>query len=656
MIASNDRPKLGCISRYSMWLTLQKEVESEPEDFSKWTKLIDEIEQQVAQNTNEISSSHDVKKVIHYDFDRLLGRYPFLSQVWKQYVTIEYTLSGLESSAKVLERAVKAFPQSLDLWLDYININITNKLLPADGIRSLFQKALKLVGRQFMAHPIWDLYIEWEEQNSGHNSNEYLNIYLQIIWIPLYEYARYFEAFTDLRSHFTIRDLIPENTSNTVLSNVLDQLKINGTNWDELDDEKLQTLIDTYFKAIFARTQKGTNERWKYESAITRLQFEPKPVSDEDFKCWADYLDFEEKNGDIEQIICLYERCLITECQYQSVWMRYIRFLIQNTTNEDKVLQCFNNAINRFLLKTDLKIRYMFSKYYELKLHDTEKAENILLEVVKQNPAEYEPVGRIFRLIYRHAKDKDIIIKDALACVMNIHLDMTKKDNISNPRKKRRVDASVTEIKSAKLANLTHILNFKNCSQLVVEVGKIYWLDRHSIKETREVLIKFFNFRIMRSSEPYWLFFVKFEMCEGNTHNLTNIVNYIKFYSEMSITVTNTILSEYNSYMLKNGTTEQISNISRELIRNTLECDMESSTAMKHFLKARLDRDLNEKAVNKRLISENGHPSGVAEARPLISNQIDYELGISELGTAPIPRFSQVERANATVRFAHQDE
>lgn len=652
----NGRPSLDCISRYSSWISLQKEVESEPDDYSKWMKLIDEIEENVAQKTAEISSNTDAKKIMRSDFDKILNTYPYLTQIWKRYVTIEYTLNGLETSAKILDKAVKAFPQSLDLWLDFININITNKLRSDDEIRSLFRKASKLVGRQFMAHPFWDLYLDWEEKASGHNSNQYLNIYLHVIWIPLYEYARYFEAFSDLRTSFTIKDLIPENTSNAVLSDAMDKLNIVSTKWDCLDDERSQALVDTYFENIFLRTQKGTNERWKYESAITRISFEPKAVSNEDFKVWTEYLDFEEADGDIDQTISLYERCLITECQYESVWMRYIRFLIQKTTDKEMILGCFLNAVDRFLPKSALNIRYMFSKYHELKLNDPKKAESILLSVVKQNPAEYEPVGRIFRLIYRKSTEKDMIINDALSCVLNSHLEFTKKESIPNQRKRRRMDATVMKLKSSEMEQLSHAISLKNCTQLVVEVGKIYWINRHLIKETRETMIKFFNLHIMRSSEPYWLFFLKFEMCEGNVHNLTNIVNYIKFYSEMPITITNTILSEYTSYMLKNSSTEKLSNISRELIRNTLECDRESSTAMKHFLKARLDRDLNEKAINKRLIAENGHASGVSEARPLISNQIDYELGISELGTAPIPRFSQVERANTSVRFAHQDE
>ncbi|VEU24388.1 DEKNAAC105577 [Brettanomyces naardenensis] len=652
----SHRSSDSIISKYPEWWRLREEAAEDPDNIVLWGQLVDSIEGIVASNTEDTKKSESLQRYIHSDFDNLLTRFPYLTQYWKRYVTLEYTLNGLEKSALLLKSAVESFPQCLELWVDYINITVSNKLKDSVAIKLLFEEAADKVGMQFLAHPFWDLYLGWEGKNSGIHSNNYLNIYLRVIRIPLHQYARYFEAFNEIRTGFTIKDLIPETSSDKLLTNAMEELHVGTTNWDEVDDDVATSLIPNYFEKVFIETQKGTNSHWEFESQVERVDFEPKPVSTQDLEVWSKYLTFEEAQGSIEQIISLYERCLIPACSYESIWIRYLRFLILKTDDKDKIIHLFNRACDTFVPKCFRDIRYMFARYYEVQLSDSESAMEAYYTIVIDNPAEYDPVGRAFRFLYRDSEDKQAAIKDGLSCVrLYIREHYGTNEGGTNRKRRKPADTSEPIIKSDHFKSLYKLLNFKTASQLIVEVAKIYWLDRHEVKLTRELLISFFKEELVRSSFPYWSFFFKFELCQRNKKNLSNIVNYVKYYGQLSTHDTNGLLASYTNFCLKNSTSKELVNNSREMIRNYLEIDPESSTPMKHFLKSRLDPDHNEDSVNKRLYRESGHPSGRTEGRPRIINPVDYTVKLNEMGPPPLPQFSSVEKANIAVDFIKED-
>ncbi|QPG76105.1 hypothetical protein FOA43_003491 [Brettanomyces nanus] len=643
--------------KYPEWLQIRSESLADPDNLVISSRLLDYIEDIVDINTDEIKQSEPLQQRAHFDFDRILNKFPYLTSYWKRYVTVEYALNGLESSALILERAVLSFPQCIDLWIDYINIVVANKLKIDSEVKKLFEEASHHVGRQYMSDPFWDLYLEWEEKHSGKNSNAYIDLYLTIIRIPLHQYARYFEAFSSLRDSFTIKDLIPEqhliSHEDTTLISSMQSLKLKSIeNWDQLNDKSASLLLQDYFYRVFVETEKGTNSRWEYESKIDRIEFDATPVTDEDLDAWNTYLDYEETQGDVAQIISLYERCLIPTCSYQSIWIRYLKFLIAETHDNDRIVYLFNRACDTFVPKEFTNIRYMFAKFYEETLHDFDGAKEVYFSLVSEYPYECRPVTETFQFLYRQNKDKDSVVKDALTTVKIYIQD--HYDIVRNPRKITSLGGSI--IKSTHFQALYRLLNFKNVSQLIVEAGKVFWLERHLIKKTRQLLISLFKEDLVKSSIPYWYFFFKFELCQRNKKNLSNIVNYIKYFAQMPIAEVNYLISAYNDFAFKNSSKAELIGTSREIVRHYLETDVESSTAMKHFLKSRLSTDRNEELTNKRLQVENGHPSGKRDGRPRINNTIDYTLRLSEIGVPALPEFSNVERANTPVEYIHPVE
>lgn len=619
-------------NKYPDWQQARLDVEEDPSNIPLWAKLADTIEVEISKNPDQMKKDPILGRCIHSDYDAMLSKYPYFVKYWKKYITIEYTLNGLEKSTSVLRRSLTAFPQSLDLWVDYLNVIISNKLEEDKELGNLFKQAADHIGRQFMSHPFWDIYLNWAAKVYGPNSNNYLQIYLQIIDIPLYQYAHYYEDFTEVRTKFLIKDLIPETTDSKILNDAMNKLNVKTRNWDQLDDDKASKLIETYFNSVFIHTRQGVTERWKYEGTIKQFAFNPEEATSDE-ETWSNYLEYEKSQGNKQQIKSLYERYLIPNCLSYKSWIKYLKYLIsQEDSNTTKV---FNSAIK--IASSDIVLQYMLSKYYEYKLRNIEKAEEVLINLIERYPTATQPISRYFRLLDRHSKDTS---KDALHCV-DKYID-------SHNKKRRKINPI---IKAEPFKKLYNLLTYKNASQLIVEVVKLYWLKKHNVKEARRILLSYMSSDLVQCNEGYWATFFKFEMCQRNKTNLTNIINHVKFHGQMSITFINSLLLDYNNFMMKNSTKEALHNTSRELIRNIVETDSESSTSMKHFLKARLDINHNEMVIDKRLFDENGHPSGKSDGRPLITNPIDYHKNFQEIGTPPLPQFSNAEKANITVKY-----
>ena len=57
----------------------------------------------------------------------------------------------------------------------------------------LFERGANFVGLDFLAHPFWDKYIEFEERLEAYD--KIFAILNCVVHIPIHHYARYFERF-----------------------------------------------------------------------------------------------------------------------------------------------------------------------------------------------------------------------------------------------------------------------------------------------------------------------------------------------------------------------------------------------------------------------------------------------------------------------------
>ncbi|MBE7180685.1 MAG: hypothetical protein INR71_05655, partial [Terriglobus roseus] len=186
----------------------------------------------------------------------------------------------------------------------------------------LFERGANCVGLDFLAHPFWDKYLEFEERLEA--QQQIFAILARIIHIPMHQYARYFERFRALAASRPLVELVP--------ANLLAQYRAewqasNPAGRSEAEMERdLRARIDGYYLEIFQKTQAETTKRWTYEQEIKRPYFHVTELDEPQLANWRKYLDFEEVEGDYQRIVFLYERCLVAAAYYDEFWLRYSRW------------------------------------------------------------------------------------------------------------------------------------------------------------------------------------------------------------------------------------------------------------------------------------------------------------------------------------------
>ena len=654
------------LHNFPQWEKMKKELEDDFFNDSLWNELVLHHEKLIADHKELLKSRTELKSLIYADMDQLLAKYPYFTVYWKRYVTMVYTLEGLQSSIRVLERAVVSFPYSLDVWVDYVNILLANKIKADREMNEIFLQGADKIGCHFLAHQFWDIYLDWAKSVYGTHSNDYIAILIRITKIPLHQYAKYNQEFMKLSRNFAITDLVQKDD---LLPYV--KKKYDGLNEEEIEEyieNRSEKLIRLFFGDILSQVEARAQEKWKFESVL-KTDFDLNMITLEELDQWIKYLENEESYhktrrefSDIDEVIALYERALVPTCLSDQVWIRYARFLIRSESGNDRIMQVFNRACDHFV-PLDLKeVRYMYAKYIELKLGDFEKCKQVYLSLISKSPTETEPVSKYIDLLILHQSDESTdveLVRDILNCVYKFNQEKGPIDHSSKKRKANRPTKGQTqstfELVSPNIQDLYDKLTFWNVGQLVVSVCKYYWFTKKNVKLTRDTLMSFFNTFAVKSSKVFWFFFFRFELCQRNKKNLANIVNEVRTASTLSISDINIIIEQYNSFFLKNFTVTELKENQRDLIKNMLETDIESSLHMKHYLKVRLAEDNDEETTNRRLIKENGHPAATCEGRPTLTNPLLISENTYDTSTVPaLPRFRNVEKASLNAKYIHE--
>lgn len=187
------------------------------------------------------------------------------------------------------------------------------------------------MGLDFLAHPFWDKYIEYEERQEA--QDRIYAIHARLIRIPLHQYARYYERFRTLAHTCPLADVAPAEDVARFRAEVEAEAAAAGAGpRQELEVERdIRAKIDAMYYEIFTVTQAEVSKRWTYESEIKRPYFHVTELEHSQLANWRKYLDFEEAEGDYARIVCLYERCLTTCALYDDFWFRYARWMAAQT-------------------------------------------------------------------------------------------------------------------------------------------------------------------------------------------------------------------------------------------------------------------------------------------------------------------------------------
>ncbi|OEL33725.1 Pre-mRNA-processing factor 39 [Dichanthelium oligosanthes] len=355
-------------------------------DFNAWTTLIDETEKNAESNILKIQKVYDL----------FLAEFPLCFGYWKKYADHEGRLEGANKVIEVYERAVLAVTYSVDIWYNYCQFAISTYDDP-DIIRRyqhyylfhllpilhmvilvtlsgfcfyrLFERGLAYVGTDYRSNILWDEYIKYEEPLQAWS--HLAVIYTRILEHPIQQLDRYFNCLKELASTRDLSEILTaEEASVYGVTSDNSTQALDGEAHPDDPDKSSQPEAENLAKYLSVREEMYKKAK-EYESkiigfelAIRRPYFHVKPLDNPELENWHNYLDFIEKEEDINKVIKLYERCVIACASYSEFWIRYVQCM------EDKgSLELANNALARathVFVKKQPEIHLFSARFKEL--------------------------------------------------------------------------------------------------------------------------------------------------------------------------------------------------------------------------------------------------------------------------------------------------
>lgn len=621
------------VQDYPEWEPTRLVIDSNPNDMASWDRLIEMMEDLVAVNP---SMSQEMKLLVKQNFEELLTRFPLFFGYWKKYVSVVYQLDGLDSSIDILSRSVTSFPNSLDLWMDYLSALVANRSSDKELIREKFEEAVYQCGRHFLSHPLWDKYLEWISSVEG-ESIHYMRVLLKVIRLPLHQYAKYFTKFYEIKPNFGKDDLLTEEESIKTATQLYSKS-------DGLSDEEIDHILDTFFLALFNNTQKLTTERWPFEAGIVTNFFNLELVPQEEVENWIKYLDFEEAQHNYLQTKALYERCLVPCALYESFWIKYLSFLRNSDSSE--ILNVFHRACNVFVPVDKLEVRFKYSRFAKSVVKNMDLAREILFTCCNLNTNSFEPFVKALEL------ERSFLGNDEWE--KQLVLFVGKQLDAEADPKRQKSDTTLSE----GLLQLEQLVSPKTLGVVVAVLAKHHWINKKDVAKAREMFQQYCKEEQLKSCEPFWLWYFKLELSQRNKPEVVSVINYVKVQSYLPTTTINSMLKTYYEFMWRHSSVAETAKYRKEYIKIMLETDRETGFSQKTFAKMRVSENQDEETVNKRLARENGHPGLLGEPRPTITNKIDHlePLFQDEKHFYPLPSFKNVEKAALPVRYPNPEK
>ncbi|KAL1888014.1 hypothetical protein Cpir12675_006331 [Ceratocystis pirilliformis] len=340
---------------------LKSEVDADPDSFEAWEKYVRAAEMEGTLNRN---SSPQAISSFRSAYDAFLHKFPLFFGYWKKYADQEFNIAGPEAAEMIYERGCASIGNSVDLWTEYCSFKMETTHVP-QPIRDLFERGAACAGLDFLAHPFWDKYIEFEERQEA--QDKVLAILMRLIHIPMHQYARYFERFRTFCHERPVKDLVSEENLIRFKKEVASEhAAYGGAPKSELEIERdIRGKIDIMYYEIFTRTQSETTKRWAFESEIKRPYFHVTELDNSQLVNWNKYLDFEESEGSNSRIIFLYERCLVACAHYDEFWFRYVRWMSSLPEKEEDMRTIYFRACTIHVPISRPGIRIQFAYFEE---------------------------------------------------------------------------------------------------------------------------------------------------------------------------------------------------------------------------------------------------------------------------------------------------
>ena len=400
----------------------------------------------------------------------------------------------------------------------------------------MFERGAAYVGLDFLAHPFWDKYLEFEERTEA--QDKIFTILGRVIKIPMHQYARYFERFRQMAHSRPLSELVPIETLAQFRAEVeADNATFQTGPKGELEIEReVRAKIDNFHLEVFTRTQTETTKRWTYESEVKRPYFHVTELDHAQLANWRKYLDFEEAEGDYSRAVFLYERCLVTCAFYDEFWFRYARWMSGQEGKQEEVRNIYQRASGLYVPISRPGIRLQYA-YFEEMSERVDVARDIHQAILDRLPGHVETI-----ISWANLERRQIGL-DAAIEVYKTQIDSTSVDIFSK-------------------------------AALVVEWAILLWKVRGSVEDARQVFQK--NLEWYLQSRHFWAKYFEFELAQPtNADNeaehyatIKQIYTQLIEKSRMALETKKDLSNYYLTYLQERGTKESMKEflqIDREL-------------------------------------------------------------------------------------------
>ncbi|KAJ5610720.1 hypothetical protein N7510_007439 [Penicillium lagena] len=498
---------------------LEVELVDDPDNFETWEKLVraaESLEGGINRNSNPQAIT-----TVRNSFDRFLAKFPLLFGYWKKYADLEFSITGTEAAEMVYERGVASISPSVDLWTNYCSFKAETSH-DADIIRELFERGANSVGLDFLAHPFWDKYIEFEERLEA--QDKIFAILGRVIHIPMHQYARYFERYRQLAQTRPLAELAPAETMSQFRSEIeaASSQVPPGAKAEAEVDRDLRLRLDNYHLEVFSKTQAETTKRWTYESEIKRPYFHVTELDEGQLANWNKYLDFEETEGSYLRTQFLYERCLVTCAHYDEFWMRYARWMAGQADKEEEVRIIYQRGSCLFVPIANPTIRLHYA-YFEEMSGRVDVAKDIHSAILMTLPNHVETITSLANMSRRHG---------GLDAAIEVY-----KSQLDSPE-----------------------CNMSTKAALVAEWARLLWKIKGSPEDARQVFQG--NQQYYLDSHPFWASYLMFEIEQPTSEasesvqyeRIKQVVTDIRSKSTLAVDVVKALVQIYMAYLLERGT------------------------------------------------------------------------------------------------------
>lgn len=391
---------------YDNWTSIYAEVEANPDAFNVWEDLIESAEGLEGGLCK--ASSERAFQLFRFSYDLFLKRFPFAHGYWIRYAELEFRLGFTDNAELVYLQAVSVIPLSVDLWTAYCAFKLISSPNP-DAVRMIFERATGQAGLHYLAHTLWDKYIEFEERED--DPIRLFNLYDRIIRVPLHQYAKYFAKFMELCPSIPVEALVDP----AYLEQFRAEFEVDKSERAEQDERQdfkptaeevraeeetdLRSRIANYHVQIYVKTQNQVAARWQYESTILRPFFHVVYLAEVELVNWRRYIHFEEVEGDIDRVVAIYERAVIPTAQYEEMWLRYARWLIASNMIEQARVVFQRGSYAVPIGRTELRLQYA---RFEEAQGNPETAKDIYNIILEALPTSTETIIGLANLMRRH--------------------------------------------------------------------------------------------------------------------------------------------------------------------------------------------------------------------------------------------------------------